>query len=344
MAKRVTTLKDLAAELGVSVSTVSRALQGHSSISEGTIQRIQTLAAQRGYVPNGVARGLRHKNTRTIGVLVPEIRHDFFSSAIDGIEEVAFSKGYTVHIAKSGEEYRREVMNTLSFSSNRVAGVIASVSQDTPDGKHFQRLIDAGIPVVLFDRVLDELEVSKVIIDDYAAAYRAVTHLIEVGYQRIAHLSGASHLYIARERLRGYRDALREHGLPAENALVQICELTEEGGSIGMQALLDLPVPPDAVFAINDPVAVGAHRVIREAGLNMPDEIGLMGFSNNPITQMIDPPLTTTDQHGYEMGRRAARILLTEIKRGTESSKHETYVVPSTFIVRRSSDHSTVKV
>lgn len=344
MPKQVPTLKDLAAECGVSVSTVSRALQGHTSISEATIHRIQTLAAQRGYVPNGVARGLRHKNTRTIGVLVPEIRHDFFSSAIDGIEEMAFGKGYTVHIAKSDEEYQREVMNTLSFSANRVAGVIASVSQNTKDGEHFQRLIDAGIPVVLFDRILENLNVHKVIIDDYSAAFRAVTHLIKSGYRRIAHLAGPDHLNIARERLRGYSQALLAAHMPVESALVQTCELSEEGGMAGMQNLLSLSNPPDAVFAVNDPVAVGAHMQIRAAGLRMPDDVGLMGFSNNPITQLIDPPLTTTDQHGYELGRKAAKILLSLIKQGANADKPETHIVPSTFIERASSQRTPITV
>jgi DNA-binding LacI/PurR family transcriptional regulator len=270
-------------------------------------------------------------------VLVPEIRHDFFSSAIDGVEEVAFSMGYTVHIAKSNEDYQREVMNTRSFNSNRVAGVIASVSQNTMDGHHFQKLINVGIPVVLFDRVLDDLEVNKVIVDDYEAAKRAVNHFIESGYRRIALLTGPPHLNITRERQRGYVDALSGAGMEIDEDLILTCELTEEEGERGMRELLAGPKLPDAVFAINDPLAVGAHRQIRSSGLRMPEDIGLMGFSNNPVTYMIDPPLTTTDQHGYELGRKAARILLAEISGEHVNARPETYIVPSTFIIRRSS-------
>lgn len=337
MAAKIPTLKDLAGEIGVSVSTVSRALHGHPSISREVIHRVQALADQKGYVPNGVARGLKKRNTRTIGVLVPEIRHDFFSSAIDGIEEIAFSRGYTVHIAKSNEDYQREIMNTHSFSSNRVAGVIASVSQNTTEGSHFQKLINVGIPVVLFDRVIDDLPVNKVIVDDYEAAKRAVQHFIDSGYRRIALLTGPLHLNITRERQRGYVDALHDAGMQIDEDLILTCELTEEEGERGMRELLANPNVPDAVFAINDPLAVGAHRQIRSSGLRMPEDIGLMGFSNNPVTNMIDPPLTTTDQHGYELGRKAARILLAEITGERISDRPETFIVPSTFIIRRSS-------
>ncbi len=340
MTARIPTLKDLASEMGISVSTVSRALHNHPSISRKTVDRVQAFAEEKGYVPNGVARDLKKQNTMTIGVLVPEIRHDFFSSAIDGIEEVAFGEGYTVLIAKSNEEYRREVMNTRSFSSNRVAGVIASVSQTTRDGQHFRRLLNIGIPVVLFDRVLEELEVNKVVIDDYQAARRAVNHFIESGYRRIALLTGPPHLNITKERQRGYLDALAEHGMAVDDELILTCELTEEAGERGMRELLANPQLPDAVFAINDPLAVGAHRQIRSAGLRMPEDIGLMGFSNNPITSIMDPPLTTTDQHGYELGRKAARILFAEISGERERTAPETYVVPSTFIVRRTSQRA----
>ncbi len=341
MAKQIPTLKDLARESGFSVSTVSRALHDHPAISETTVQRVKALAAQRGYVANGVARGLKSRNTRTIGVLVPEIRHDFFSSAIEGIEEVAFSKGYTVHIAKSGEEYQREVMNTLSFSSNRVAGVIASVSENTSNGDHFRQLLDRGIPVVLFDRVLD-LPVAKIVIDDYAASYRATVHLVEMGYTRIGHLAGPKGLKIAEERERGYRQALLDNGHTVDESLVCHCKLSESSGAEGMEQLLRHTEPPDAVFAVNDPVAVGAHQVVKASGRSMPDEFGLVGFSNNPITALMDPPLSTTDQRGHELGRLAAKTLLAQIQRGVDSVKDETVTVASELIVRQSTARKPV--
>lgn len=340
MAEKIPTLKHLADELGVSISTVSRALQDHPSISDETSGRIKQLAERKGYVPNGVARGLKKQQTKTIAVLVPEIQHAFFSSAIDGIEEIAYNRGFTVHIAKSNEEYQREVVNTQSFRSNRVAGVIASISQNTHDGAHFQKLIDVGIPVVLFDRVLEDLDVNKVIVDDYTATLKAVNHFIDSGYQRIALLSGPEHLNIAIERGRGFRDALASRNLVMDESLVLVCDLTEEEGERGMRELLANPNPPDAVFAMNDPLAVGAHRQIKSAGLLMPEDIGLMGFSNNPITAMIDPPITTTDQHGYELGRKAARILFSEIDGSEEVASPQTYVVASTFIVRKSSQRT----
>ncbi len=331
------TIKNIARELGVSVSTVSRALHGHPSISRKTTERIRNYAEKMGYMPDAVAQGLKHKNTRTIGVIVPEIRHDFFSSAIDGIEEIAYKQGYTVLIAKSNENYEREIESTRIFISNRVAGVIASVSQYTENGEHFQQLMDRGIPVVLFDRVLDDFAGDKVIIDDFEASYDVVNHLIDAGYKRIAHLSGPSQLSISRNRLEGYKKALQEHAVDIDENLITTCELSEEGGENGVGELLRRKVSFDAIFAINDPVAVGAHRKLKELGYRIPDQIGLAGFSNNPVTKIIDPPLTTTDQHGYELGRQSARILLDNINKVSRETEPRTVIVPGTLIIRKSS-------
>ena len=307
------TLKDIAHKLGISASTVSRALRNHPAIKAETIELVKKEAAKLEYFPDGVARSLQNKSTKTIGVIVPEIRHDFFSSAIDGIEDRAYQAGYTIIVCKSNEDYDREVLNSRTLVSHRVAGIIASVAQSTKDGQHFMAIKKRGIPVVLFDRIIEGIGVSRVIVDDYVGAYKATQHLIEVGFKRIAHLAGPQNLKISGERLRGYRAALENFNIAYSEELVVYVELDEEHGALGMLKLLKLKKRPDAVVAVNDPVAVGAHREIRSHGFRIPQDIGITGFSNNPITEMIEPQLTTVDQHGYKMGQEAADLLLKEI-------------------------------
>jgi len=331
------TLKDIAKTLGISVSTVSRALRNHPAIKAETVELVKQTAAELEYFPDNVARNLQKKSTNTIGVIVPEIRHDFFSSAVDGIEDRAYQAGYTIIVTKSNEDYDREVLNSRSLVSHRVAGIIASVAQSTTDGQHFMAVQRRGVPVVLFDRVLEDLEVSKVIVDDYVGAYKSTKHLIECGYKRSAHLAGPDNLKIARERLRGYKAALSEAGIPIDDSLIVQVELDEEPGAEGLRKLLNLEPRPDAIFAVNDPVAVGAHKEIRSQGFKIPKDIGITGFSNNPITEMIEPPLTTVDQHGYQMGQAAADILLKEIESKATPTKPETRIVETKLIIRQSS-------
>ncbi|MBC8190949.1 MAG: LacI family DNA-binding transcriptional regulator [Candidatus Marinimicrobia bacterium] len=336
MNRKSPTLKDIANELGLSISTVSRALQDHAGIAEETITKVKKVAERFDYFPDSIAKNLKTNASRTIGVIVPEIKHDFFSSAIDGMEDLAYKHGFTIIVSKSNEDYNREVLNTHNMLSNRVAGIVASVSQTTQDGDHFRRFLRRGIPVVLFDRVLDNLDVSKVIVDDYEGAFKATQHLIEMGYRRISHLAGPTYLSIARERLRGYREALAKHNIEYDEEIVIHGTLEERSGTIGIKTLFELSDPPDAIFAINDPVAVGAHKEVIAMGLNIPADIGITGFSNNPITELIDPPLTTIDQHGYKMGQEAVQILMDELNTVMEKRKKFTRIVETTLIVRES--------
>jgi len=340
MFKQHITLRDIAQELGLSVSTVSRALRNHPAIKHETIELIKQKAADLEYFPNEVAQSLQKKSTRTIGVIVPEIRHDFFSSAIDGIEDRAFQSGYTIIVSKSNEDYDREVLNSRSMVSHRVAGIIASVAQSTTDSKHFSAIKNRRIPIVLFDRVLDDLDVSKVIVDDFVGAYNSTKHLIDAGFKRIAHLTGPPGLRISKERLKGYRTALEDSNILYDPDLVVQVELNEKHGAIGVRVLLQLANRPDAIFAINDPVAVGAHKEIRSQGFSIPEDIGISGFSNNPITEMIDPPLTTVEQHGYKMGEVAADLLLHEILNGKTNDTSEIKVIETKLIIRGSSRKS----
>jgi len=335
--KHQTTLKDIAAQLNLSISTISRALHDHPAIKQKTKDLVKAVAKRMDYYPNTTARDLQRKSSSTIGVIVPEIRHFFFSSAIDGIEDIAYQAGYTIFVAKSNEDYGREVLNTRSLVSNNVAGIIVSVAQTTKNGDHLSTLARRNVPVVMFDRVLDDVDVSKVVTDDYKGAYDSTSHLIESGYKRIAHLAGPSHLKISKERLRGYKSALNDAGIQFDKELVVTVELDEAHGIHGLQKLFELPQPPDAIFAVNDPVAIGAHKEARSKGMQIPDELAITGFSNNPSSEMIDPPLTTVDQHGYTMGQAAALLLLEEIEGRSISQEPQTKIIKGELIIRGSS-------
>lgn len=337
MIERSPTLKDIARELGISASTVSRALQDHPAISQETIEKVKLVATSIDYFPDVIARSLRTRGSKSIGVIVPAIKHDFFSSAIDGMEDLASKNGFVIIVSKSNEDYNREVLITQSMISNRVAAIIASVSQSTQDGDHFKRLISRGIPVVLFDRVLDDLNVNKVVIDDFHSAYKVVRHLVHSGYRRIAHIAGPRYLKIARERLRGYREALLDANIEIVEDYILHGGLEEKDGELGVRTLFKLDQPPEAIFAINDPVAVGAYGEIIAMGLNIPEDVGITGFSNNPITEIIQPPMTTVDQHGYQLGQMAMQLLLEELKHGIGKRSPETKIIDTDLIIRESS-------
>lgn len=332
------TLKDLAQKLGLSISTVSRALRNHPDINKNTVSRVKELADEIGYFPDVLAKSLKNNKTYTIGVIVPEISHFFFSSVIDGIEDIFYKDGYTILVTKSNENLEREIINTKSLISNRVAGVIASISQVTVHGSHFNQIIDRGIPLVLFDRILESLEVSKVVGNDSESIYKTVTHLIESGFKNIAHLAGPPHLNITKHRLEGYKKALNENGLKVSDEMIIHVDLNQKGGSNGAKSLLKLFPNLDAICCVNDPVAVGVYQTLKKNKLSIPEDIAVTGFTNDPITEMISPTMTTVDQNGYEMGRKSAEILLDQINNERTEKLNQTYIVESELIIRKSSE------
>jgi DNA-binding LacI/PurR family transcriptional regulator len=328
------TIIDIARRLKISPSTVSRALSNHPDIKEQTKERVRKTAEELQYLPNPIAKSLKSSRTTTIGVIVPEIKHDFFSSAISGIEEIAYQSGYTIIVCQSNESFEREVVNTQVLMHHRVAGVIASISQNTRCGNHFNDLLKRKIPLVFFDRVCDDVTTSKVVIDDYKSAFDAVAYLVQKGYKKIAHLAGTQELGICRQRLNGYLDALHANNIPVRDELVRYGGLHEENGYSSMYDLFREDLIPDAVFAVNDPVAIGAFQRIKEVGLKIPDDIAIIGFSNNKITSLIDPQLTTVDQPSFEMGKTAAQILIDEIEMRTTEPK--TVVLNAKLVIRGS--------
>ena len=335
------TIKDIARELGISPSTVSRALKDHPDISSETKKAVNALADKLNYQPNIVALSLRQKKTNTIGVVIPELVHFFFSTVISGIEDVAYEAGYSVIITQSNESFDREVTDLKALFNSRVDGMLLSISRETTNYDHIESILSKGVPIVFYDRMYNNPNTSKVIVDDYVGAKEAVGHLIEQGCKRIAHLQAAPNLLISEDRLRGYKDAQREANLPyQENFVLQCPSGTLEEAEKATRKLLALTPPPDAIFANNDMLAMGAMKAIKEKGLNIPGDVALMGFSNWFFSQLMDPPLSSVDQPGYEMGQEAARLLIRHIEMKDKDQgepQPETKVLKTRLIVRQSS-------
>ena len=328
---------DIAKKLKISVSTVSRALNEHPDIKEETRNQVKKLAKKLNYSPNLIARSLKSNTTKVIGVIVPEIKHDFFSSAISGIEEVAYQSGYIILVCQSNESYKREVVNTNALMHQRVAGLIVSISQTTKNGNHFEELINRGIPIVFFDRACKDVSANKVVIDDAKSAFNAVTHLIQRGRKKIAHLAGPQELLICEQRLKGYKNALKKANIPISKELIRYSSgLHEIDGYNSLDSLLKENIIPDAIFAVNDPVAVGAFQRIKEEGLKIPKDIAIVGFSNNKITSLIEPPMTTVSQPSFEMGKKAAGLLIEMLKNPKRNNQKKTIILETELIIRKS--------
>lgn len=334
------TIKDIARELGISPSTVSRALKDHPDISTETKRLVHSLADKLNYQPNVVALNLRQKKTNTIGVIIPELVHFFFSTVISGIEDVAYQAGYSVLLAQSNESYEREKTDIKALFNSRVDGMLISLSRETRNYDHIESIISKGVPVVFYDRMYNNPLTSKVIVDDYVGAKEAVEHLIDQGYKRIAHLEGSSQLMISVDRKRGYVEALKENNMEIRESLIHECPSgSQEEGFLVTKKLLAMSQPPDAIFANNDPMAVGAMLAIKEKGLRIPQDVGLVGFSNWSIGSLIEPSLTTVDQPGFEMGQEAARLLIRQIEMGDKDQEPqpEMKILKTKLIVRDSS-------
>lgn len=335
------TIKDIARELGISPSTVSRALKDHPDISPETKKAVNELAEKLNYQPNIVALSLRQSKTNTIGVVIPEIVHFFFSTVISGIEDVAYSAGYSVIITQSNESLQREKTDIKTLFNSRVDGMLISLSRETSSYEHIDNILAKGVPMVFFDRVYDSPNASTIIVDDLSGAKEATQHLIEQGCTRIAHLEGPPNLGITKQRLEGYLEALKEANLPVIPELIVSCPLgTIEEGKIAAEQLLKMAQPPDGIFSTNDPAAMGAMQAIKDAGLKIPKDIAVVGFSNWFFSALMDPPLTSVDQPGFEMGQEAAKLLIRQIEVKSKENidpTQETKILKTRLVVRNSS-------
>lgn len=333
--KRVT-VEEVARQVGLSAMTVSRVLNNHPNVSDKTRKRVLETSRRLGYTPNQIAKSLVLRKTHTIGVVVPEITHSFFPEAIRGIEEVTYRLGYHLILTHSAEDAQREEDAIRTLEAKRVDGILISMAQTVGDFRMYKQLVRQGVQVVFFDRCVPGIGASCVGIDDEESARRITEHLVGHGYRRIAHLSGPTRVSIGAARLRGFRKALRENNVPLHDDLIVESGFHEGGGYEAMRRLLDLPSDrrPRAVVAINDPAAYGAMKAIWERGLRIPEDIAIVGFSDDIRSELMPTPLTTIRQPAYDVGRRAAQQLFSEIEGTSEPADQIT--VKAELVIRRS--------
>lgn len=332
-----TTILDIARELRISKSTVSRALHSHSDINEETRMAVLKMAKEMDYQPNLIAYSLAKKKSMTIGIIVPEFVNSFFPYIIMGAQKVANPAGYHVVICQSNESQETEIANTNVLMSSRVDGIIASVTRETTNLDHFRKFERAGIPIVLFNRVCEGLDVSKVMVDDYEGAYKGVEHLIQNGCKRIAHLGGPQNLQVSRNRRQGYLDALKANGFETDNELIIEYDLTKEDARRGAHHFLDRMHPPDGIFAVNDPAAIETMIIAKAKNIRIPEELAIIGFSNESTSAIIEPGITTLSQPLDLIGKTTVEILLKEIENKSDTIEHQTVVLKTDLIIRGSS-------
>lgn len=330
------TMKDIAKSLGVSVATVSRALQDNPRISPEKREQIRRYAEEHNFTPNILAESLRRSKVqpfKVIGVILPQFTHYYFSSILSGIEDTAFARGYQLMVAQSNEDFEREVKICQSFIKAQVCGVIVSQSKHTTNANHFKALQTKGIPLVFFDRISTSIDASRVVVDDYIGAFNAVTHLIEIGCKHIAYYGTAVDLEIGKNRYNGYHDALRKHGFTLEESLIQRCDNREDAEAI-TPILMQYPTPPDAFFAVNDDTAIGILYACKRMGYKVPEDISICGFTNGQRATACDPMLTTVEQRGYKVGEEATNILIDKVEGITPKNKIEKRIVRTRLILR----------
>jgi LacI family transcriptional regulator/LacI family repressor for deo operon, udp, cdd, tsx, nupC, and nupG len=339
MKTRQPSIIDIAKELGISKSTVSRALSGHPSVKEKTRIDVLELAERMDYERNTLALSLANKKTLVIGIIVPEILNSFYPSVIRGAEDHLNSEKYKAIICHSNENYEKEVENVKLLLSQQVDGIILSHTKETRNFDHLKLIQRRGVPLVMFNRVTDTIDVPKVVVDDYEAAFNAVEHLIKNGRKRIAHLAGPDSLINSKLRLNGYLDALAKHKIPIDNDLIISYDLSIDKVKIYIKHFLDMARRPDAIFCINDPTAIAAMSVIHDRKLHIPKDIAVVGFSNDQPSALTNPPLTTVSQPTFEIGRETAKLIMQEIRNNEKNepaANKKTVILKAQLIIRES--------
>ena len=325
MKPHLTSINDIAKALGVSASTVSRALKDHPDISEATRNKIKAFAQKVNYRPNALALSLKKQVSNTIGIIVPEIVHHFFSSIISGIEDIAYSKGYRVMICQSNEDYNREEMNVQALLDHRVDGLLVCISKTTEDFSHFTTVYNNQVPMVFLDRVCKEIETDRVITDDFNGARLITSHLIEMGCKRILHLGTLPQLLIGQDRQQGYIQALKENNMDFDPELIITCD-TPRKVDENRDSILEIAPRIDAIFAVNDFTAVAVMNLLKNHGYEIPVDIAIAGFGDDPIASIVEPPLTTVEQQGYQMGQEAMNLLIERLANPEIAKKPEVKV------------------
>ncbi len=343
--KRKVTLKQIAKELDVSISTVSKALRNSVEISEDTRDKVQAFAKLYNYRPNNIALSLKNRKTKTIGVIIPEIVHHFFAKVIRGIELVANKRGYNVIVGLSNESFDKEVINMQMLANGSIDGFILSIAKETlqqQDYHHFNETISQGMPIVMFDRVVNDIVCDKVIIDDMKGSKNAVDKLLKNGCKHVALITTKDYVSVGRLRTQGYIEALEEHKMSLDSKLILKVddELLSEDHLDSLEAeiedLFKKNKKIDGVFAVNELYAIIAMKVARKRGLKIPDDVQFIGFTDGVLSKHATPSLTTVSQHGQEMGEKAADLLIDKLEHEEEEERFQTVVIETNLIERES--------
>lgn len=335
--KKEVTIYDIAAQLDISVATVSRALRNDPVVSDKTKKRVFELAEKFGYQTNHFARNLRNQQTHTIGVIIPRLNSYFMAAVIAGIEQVASQEGYNLIISQSSESAEREAINARTMFNNRVDGLLVSLSYLTKNLEPFEKFAQKNIPLIFFDRTPETNAFTNIRINNFQAAYEATKHLLQLGRKRIAHVTVSSTQNVYRERFQGYAAALTEFGILLDMKLVCLGDLSLETGADAVKYILGLKDRPDGIFVANDNCAAGCVIGLKAQGLRVPEDIAVVGFNNDPVSRIVEPNLTTIHYPGHEMGELAARSLINHLKGAGDIMLTQTILLRSELVIRESS-------
>jgi DNA-binding LacI/PurR family transcriptional regulator len=336
------TIKDIARQLNISISTVSRALRNAADVNSDTKKAVMALSEELKYQPNRLAISLREKQTHTIGVIVPNLDY-VLSMMVRGIDEVALEAGYTVMVCQSNESFGREIVNTRRLLESLVDGFIISVSSETKSFEHFKKIQERGLPIVVFDRVTPDLVAPSVRIDNEDGGFQATEHLLEQGYKRIAILAGPKNLGISNKRMNGYLNALKKYKIKKDDSLIIHCDFNQDYAYFATKELLALKKRPDAIFTISDRMAIGAMLAIKEKGLNMPSDIGLVGFNNEPVTSLVTPQISSVEMSAFDIGKAAAKLFIETMHHNGDINPVEQVIRPR-LVIRESSQKNLPKI
>jgi LacI family transcriptional regulator len=336
MTKKQATIQDIAKALSITASTVSRALNDHPKIKKSTKEKVWATAKKLNYQPNTIAASLRKGKANTVGMIVPRINRHFFSNVITGVESILNPAGYNLIICQSEESIEKEKMNINTLIANRVSGILISLSLESTKYDHIKHAIRNNIPVVLYDRICDELDVCKVENDDVSGSFELTKHLIDQGYRKMMWIGGTRQLNTYTNRFAGYSNALAEIGIDAEKLPIFEGSISLETAYEFMKTYLDENPLPEVIVSASDYMAMGAIVAIQEKGLRIPEDIAISGYSNEPFAGLINPKLTSVEQFSKEMGQETARLLLGQIKAETASKVKQKIMIRPKLIVRDS--------
>ena len=334
------TIRDIARELHLSVSTVSKALRDSYEISEKTKKLVMEFAQKHNYRPNPMAQSLKKGHSKSIGIVVSSIDNQFFSQVINGMESEAYSQGYNVIITQSHESYDLEVQNVSHLIHRAIDGLLISIATETADVEHLRRLQQQGLPIVFFDRVSNEIDTHKVIVDNLGGAYQATMHLLDSGYKNIAHITSSVTSSVTTQRLAGYVDALVERGVGVNEEYIKYClhgGLNLDELELAIDELMRTEPRPDAILTASDRITTSTMTLLHKKNIRIPQDVALVGFSNTVLADVLNPSLTSVHQPAFEIGRKATEMLLSIINSKRPITEFENVILPTELFIRSSS-------